>query len=74
MSETGLQLKDWKKKIERNIGEEEWVVVYSNHESTFESVAFYSALIPNKKVFRVFPPVLRTAKKLMNTTVFQLPV
>lgn len=52
MSETGLQLKDWKKKIERNIGEEEWVVVYSSHESTFESVAFYSALIPNKKIIK----------------------
>ncbi len=50
MSETGLQLKGWKKKIERNIGEEEWVVVYLSHESIFKSIAFYSALIPNKKI------------------------
>jgi hypothetical protein len=50
MSKTGLKLSDWKMKIERNIGEEEWVVTYSNHESTFESATFYSALIPDNKI------------------------
>lgn len=50
MSIKDIQFQDWKKKIEGNLGKEEFITVYEINETHFEWATFYCALIPNDRV------------------------
>ena len=49
-SEIDLKFADWKRRIETNLGKEEWIIVYSSERNEYEWKTFYSALIQNSEV------------------------